>query len=327
MENLSTGEQVPPQTISARKPRKRTYLVAVAVLVVFLLVLTMVIQARPNPGHQILEADDFLEYSISGVSDNIAFTATANITIFHAEETGLNCFLIMRGPNPAGEVPEFGHDFLPYAGGSFQYGSSIGTEQISTPFGPKCVKVLCNYEHGTDEVVLMDVGVDSYLVYRWTVSSASGAYRYTIELAGTNNSRISSADAVMRSINVEGLDVPLSEPGLSVNMGNYSPGQGGTTIFGSVEVGQGQQLHYVAVGRNTTVYVFTLADLKSIDATGEFRYNATLSRLSGNPGETNVTAEPGTYWLVAFYRGSVEKVEYNGEQVGGYFVAYFGSRV
>ena len=80
----------------------------------------------------------------------------------------------------AGDIPKYGHDFRAY-GLTLNYDGLIGYEKVWTSFGEKNVKIILvdyysGHENGKDEIVVADVGVDSHITYRWTVSSSSGAY-------------------------------------------------------------------------------------------------------------------------------------------------------
>ena len=70
--------------------------------------------------------------------------------------------------------------------------------------------------------------------------------------------------------------------------------------------------------------VLNITNFQAIEDTGRFDYNMASSRLPGNPGETNVTVDPGIYWFFVSYHGSATGVDLRGEQVGGYMIQYFG---
>jgi len=122
---------------------------------------------------------------------------------------------------------------------------------------------------------------------------------------------------------------------VACTFGSYPPGTGSAFCSGSVEIGQGEQLHNIIGGTNTTMYVFSFSDLETMETTGSFSYDSSLSRQSGDPGETNVTAEPGTYWFIVLYHGSDTNVTFHGSgsatyyeeyECGGYFIPYFGPK-
>jgi hypothetical protein len=73
-----------------------------------------------------------------------------------------------------------------------------------------------------------------------------------------------------------------------------------------------------------TMYVFNLTDFKYMETTGQFQCINSLSRLPADPGETNLTVDPGIYWFIAFCKMSNQTINYGGEKVNGYFIAYFG---
>lgn len=72
----------------------------------------------------------------------------------------------------------------------------IENESISTNFGVKSVNVLTINDANHNESLKVYVGQDTSLVYRWSVSSSSGAYQYTYELTYSSNALVSSADQV-----------------------------------------------------------------------------------------------------------------------------------
>ena len=185
--------------------------------------------------------------------------------------------------------------------------------------------MLYRFDSPRNEAAIIDIGVDSHIIYRWTVANAAGTYHYTSALKATNCTAVTSVDRTARPVNLHPISTPSSVPGTTCLFGASPPGTSNAICSGWVEVGAGQQLHYI-VGGNLTMHVFSRSDLLAIDATGEFRNNATLSRMLGDPGETNVTVEPGTYWYIAIYRGSAGTVDLNGNEVGGYLIPYFDVR-
>lgn len=307
---------------SDKRRRKRTALTILAVAIAATLTATLLVAPpTPTPGHQILKAGDSLRYSVSGSFNNTSFSYTdgLSITISDATELGLSRLSVGHG---YGLIPHMGHDFEPYLGTPNER-DLVGTEQTSTPFGDKYVKMLGGFDTSNYEVVVVYIGIDSHLVYRWTVSSISKDYHYTYELAETNNARVSSVDTTMRTVSVKDLSTPAPKQCSFHSFGNFTPGSGSAYCYGSVQAGQGQQIHY-ALGGNVSMYVLDINNLKDISANGYFRFREDLSRLAGNPGDTNVTVEPGIYRFLVVCKGSDQTVEFHGEQVSGYFIAYFG---
>lgn len=136
------------------------------------------------------------------------------------------------------------------------------------------MKMLLGYysgqDNGKDEIVVADVGVDSYITYRRTVSSSSDAYHYTIELASSNNTRIAGADNVMHSDKIDVLTMPAPQVCVTNIFGLYPAGMGGDICSGAVDVGRGQQFHYVLAGSNIMMLVLNITNFQAIEDTGHF---------------------------------------------------------
>ena len=63
--------------------------------------------------------------------------------------------------------------------------------------------------------------------------------------------------------------------------------------------------------------VLNITNFQAIEDTGRFDYNMASSRLPGNPGETNVTVDPGIYWFFVSYHGSVQEWTCGENRSGG----------
>lgn len=309
--------------VSSKGRRKRTFLPIFAVVVAVALI-ALVFESSPFPHErQVLRDGDHLEYEISGLSNNTAFTSGCNITISGSSSTGFGFHLLGDGyPLSAGHIPGFGDDFRPHIAGSPGAAELVGCEKISTPFGDKWIYMLYRFYAPRNEAAIIDIGVDSHIVYRWTVANAAGSYHYTSVLKATNCTAVPSVDRTARPVSVHPLSTPSSVPGTTGLFEASPPGTSNAICSGSVEVGAGQQIHYI-IGGNVTMHVFSRSDLLAMDTKGEFHHSYALSRMPGNPGETNATVEPGVYWFIAIYRGSEDTVELNGNEVGGYLILYF----
>lgn len=321
----SGGTVKGPDGPESKKKRRRWSNVAIIAVGIagMLITIALIVPAALSPNHQILQAGDFLQYDFSGSYNNSSFSSRqgTNITVTDASESGVSYFATGEGHYL---ISDLGHDFKFFYGAP-SGGQIIGTEQISTPFGVKCVTTVYWFYSGNDEVILIEVGVDSYLVYRWTVSSMTGLYHYTYQLTATNNTMIHSADRTMRTANIEVLNTPAPKACTSHSFGYVQPGMGSGYVYGSVRIAQGQQLHYI-IGGNATMYVMDLNDLRNIETNGQFQFREDLSRMAGDPGETNVSVDPGIYWFLVVCKGSDEAIDYFGYPTSAYFVPYFGFR-
>ncbi len=197
------------------KKRKKMLLAIIAIIVAGILMVAALLTISPSliptsdQNHQILKAGDYLDYQISGSVDNDTFGSGTNITIMAADESGIS--FASSGFSLA-NIPDFGHDFKVYAGSSPYIGELIGNEKISTAFGMKAVKIYYEFDVKRNEVVLADVGMDSLITYRWTVSSASKTYQYSYELTTTNNTQISGVDKVLEPISITVLNTVSPTP-------------------------------------------------------------------------------------------------------------------
>ena len=210
MEKNSLSSSGAQRSGPTKERRRRTYLIIGAVVVGAVLLTTIGWPSGSTINRQILKAGDYLEYEGFGSLNGTPFTSSDNFSIDAASESGISFMMIGYDPSVSADaLPEYGHDFQPYTSGP-DYGEPIGTKKISTPFGTKCVKMMHRYDAGNDEAIVYDMGLDSYLVYRWAVTSASGVYNYIIELTATNNTRISSADTVMRPLDLQALNMPIA---------------------------------------------------------------------------------------------------------------------
>jgi hypothetical protein len=291
--------------------------VAVIILAAMTVVVLPSLTDRNNP---ILMTGDYLEYNITGSQNNVTLSGWANATISSNEDSGIHCSMLdIWG---WGSISSHSSEFMNAYSDESRSGEWIGNEEISTAFGTKCVKMY--FFSDENDVVLYDVGLDSSIVYRWTVVSYSGAYYCTYELANTNNSQIFIADTTIETANIMGHYTPSSVVCETLLIGFCLPGEGSVCGQNSVKVSEGQQFHYVIGGNGTAMYVFNFADFIQLDNAGRFQCNASLSRLPGNPGETNATVDPGIYWYIFVYRGTEHPVYYDGEQYGGQFIRYFG---
>ncbi|GEM_PF-3498022 len=313
------------EEMSSKERRKRTLLPIIAVMVAAALIV-LVLECSPvSHERQVLRTGDRLEYEISGFSNNTAFTSGWNITIGGTTDKSVGFHLMGDGhPLSAGYIPEFGGDFRPHIASVPGGAGMVGCEKISTPFGDKFAYMLYSFDASRNEAAIIAIGVDSHIVYRWTVANAAGLYHYVSVLKATNCTAVPSMDNVARPVGARPLQSPSSVPGTTYTFGASSPGTSNAICSGWVEVGAGQQFHYIT-GGNLTMHVFSRSDLLAIDATGEFHHNAALSRIPGDPGETNMTVEPGVYWFIAVYWGSDHTVQYNGDEVGGYLMLYFSA--
>jgi hypothetical protein len=275
---------------SDRRSKRWTPLVAVSLIVAGTLILGGILPIlNPSPDDQIhVGVGDALHYDISGYANGTALHGTVDFTITSSTDSVLDYSMTVS--------TNFGWpnylDFRPgLSDGSF--GSLlIANEEISTSFGTKCVKLMGRYD--TSTLILTDVGLDSFLVYRLT--AIRPGFSCAIQLTETNITGISQSDTRMQSILVEGRSTVSENP----QSEGFPGGGGGIWMYGSIEVQEGQRIRYNMSGQPAKIYVFTLSDFYDMENDGEFSCNATLS-LVNVTGEVDVLTDKGTYWFVFDY--------------------------
>ena len=301
-------------------------LIAVVVIASILVIAALMTLAptssssQPDLNHLTLRVGNYLNYRISGSIGNDTFGSYDNITVMQVNGSALG---FGSEGFSLGTIQNFGHDFQVYLGSQSISGNLIGNEKINTSFGLKSVEIFYKYDLNENEILLADIGQGSNLTYRWTVSSASGTYQYAYELVATNNTQISTADKVMVPASPVVLNTVSPGPCPHDGFGLFPPGTGFFEAYqGSLIVEPGQQFHYILAGENMTMYVFNLTDFMNTEGSGHLQYYQSLSRLPGNPGETNVNADPGIYWYIVIYRGSTHAII--GGIEGGSLTPYWG---
>ena len=69
-------------SIQEKKKKRHPFLVIMVIIIVASLILApFVIPILTNQNHQILKGGDYLEYKVSGFSNNTNFTSSYNITV------------------------------------------------------------------------------------------------------------------------------------------------------------------------------------------------------------------------------------------------------
>jgi hypothetical protein len=282
-------------------PRKLLALVLVALVLALSLLAFFGPDLRPLP----LSSGSQLDYSMTGSFNNTSvnkpMTGALNVSIdlftkkdysFGAIGTysyGVNRTLDIDSP------PPFFWKVDPP-------GDLVGYDRIHTIFGDKKVAIWMSFDWG--RFVFYDVGVESSVVYRMVVSDPEYHYCYVLERA--NNTNLDGYDEKGGSSEFHSLNHPSEEPsGFTVGSENGSEMYlGYSYCLGSLEIANGDRIRYEILGNMSSAFIFDLDSIKMMHETGTYRYNSTLSRETGNPGETNVQVGPGTYWFLFEFRSN-----------------------
>ncbi len=274
----------------------------VAVTIALSMILAAVVLSNTPFRAQVnIHAGDYFHYGMTGSGNGTTFSDEMNFTVDKVSETLLQWH--GRGHAEHGQVDA--GDFGPFSSSNAHFWLWVGNEMISTPFGDKCVKVMWHYEMLKDQLFILNVGVDSSFPYREIMTNSTSSDHYSIELAGSNNTDLIKADTVMRSADINGWSKLSVNPGMPEGWTCESGAQGrnGVILFGSVQALEGQHFRYNTTGNDSSVFVLTFNDFKTIEATGKFSFNASLSKPSGVEGEVDVSVKAGTYWYFILLRG------------------------
>lgn len=232
----SPGKQEIMASSGPRRPLPSRYYLLVAILVVVVIVLAifaihgLIQSSEGRQGQQVLQSEDNFLYNISGYNDGKAITpsaynatihdlrpiqgvrasfgTTTNVTVGYSAGWNIAAVDTHSAGQDTITQPNLGHDFHPLWDGPHSSMLTvwspdgnikvlkIDNEIISTDFGEKAVNVLTINDMNYNESMKVYVGQDTSLIYRWSVSSFSGAYQYTYELTYSSNPMLSSADPV-----------------------------------------------------------------------------------------------------------------------------------
>lgn len=233
----------------------------------------------------------YIRYSMTGFSTDARFSDDLEYNVQGSKDSGIS-----YSWNPA-SVREEWRDFELFWDGDYYTGMWVCNEVILTPLGEKCVRTIYHYDPNNEEMIIMNVGVDSSIVYRETVVSVSNTHRYTINLTATNSIGLEGADKVMRAAKIN-QPVPVTDTPRVFIIHSEEKVLG----HGLVLAEEGQRFRYTVTGGNTSVLVLSLADFKGIEDSGSFRCNTSLSHRAGSPAEVNVPVEAGIYWFIVDHR-------------------------
>lgn len=244
-----------------------------------------------NEGDQGLKESYYLRYSMTGLSNDTPFSDEIEYNVHGSKDSGIGYWWDVASVR--GEWK----DFQLFWNSDYYTGMWVCNEVISTILGEKCVRTIYHYDPNNEEITIMNAGVDSSIVYRETVVNTSNSYRYTINLTATNSEGLASADEVMRPANISQA-VPIK------NTPNVFIPQSEEIVLGSgsVQAEEGQHFRYNVTGYNTSVFVFSAADFRSIENNGWFTCSTTLSHRAGDPGEVDVPVAAGVYWFYIDHR-------------------------
>lgn len=237
--------------------------------------------------------------SLNNTTVNQSINGYANVTLYEFTKDGYSCGSHSSCSGFPGldiEIPE------PFFWMTPPPGNLIGYDHVQTPFGEKSVGVWFDCDWG--QFVFYDVGIESSVVYRMIVSSPE--YYYCWTLVAGNNTNLVGFDNHQRSMELHGLNHPSEEPSIFwVGSENGSEMYGGYSLaFGSFEIEKGERIRYEILGNLSGALIFDIGTIDRMHETGEFQCNESLSREVGDPGETNIAADPGLYWFLFEFRSN-----------------------
>jgi hypothetical protein len=301
--SLNTLEGGPaPKPSRWRRPSSTKKLVA-SIFVALIVALSLLVVYGPDLLTLPLTDNSQLDYSMSGSLNNTTVSQSingyANVTLSEFSKDGYSwgSHSSWSGfPGVEIENPQ------PFFWKTPPPGNLIGYDHVRTPFGEKSVGVWFDCDWG--KFVFYDVGIESSVVYRMVVSSPEYHYCWTLKAA--NNTNLVGFDNHPRSLELHGLNHPSEEPsGFTAGSENGSEMYGGYSIvFGSLEVRAGERIRYKISGNLSDALIFDIGSIGRMHNTGAFQYNESLSREAGDPGETNLAADPGFYWFLFEFRSN-----------------------
>jgi hypothetical protein len=277
-------------------PRKKLVCIFIALVIALSLIgiFGPYVLALPlNSGSQ-------LDYSITGSFKNSTVSQDIdgymNVTINEFSRTGY-------GWGSHSSVSGWGGNIEsppPFFWAASPPGILIGYDLVQTPFGEKNVGTWFDCDIG--HFMLYDIGIESSVVYRMVVSSPE--YHYCWTLIAANNTNLVGFDNHPRSLELHGLNHPTEEPsGFTAGSENGSEMYGGySVVFGSLEVRDGERIRYRISGNLSDALIFDIGTIGRMHDTGLFQYNESLSRKAGDPGETDLAADPGFYFFLFQFR-------------------------
>jgi hypothetical protein len=266
-----------------------------------------------------LKEGSTLHYTISGSVDNATMNAQLDGTMdfrfgefsrygYSYEGSGEGYY---HGVQMMSIVPIYTNGLLPQ-------GMIVDYREVDTSLGSKAVaSYLMPYD---DHLVLAEVGVESSILYHMVVSCPD--YHYSVSLIEANNTSLQIFDEPLKLKKVVTLNHPKPEPNVWQCSGGDDGGdyEGYAFAFGSVEIRDGQNLKYCLRGNRTAALFFSEDDIRTLEVTGLFFFNTTISRMSGDPGCYDSPVPPGIYWYIISMRASGWAEEYWGIQTASHEV-------
>jgi len=182
---------------------------------------------------------------------------------------------------------------LPFYWKTTPRGMLVYYERISTPIGLKSVATY--FEPSDDQLIMVQMGVESSVLYRLVVSSPD--YHYEFALQSENQTNLAGYDNSAQLSEVRSMAHPIDQPQVFIT--DYGNDTGGRSFtYGSLEIREGERVKYDLSGNYSSALFFDKEDLKIIEGSGSFHYNESLSRQIGDPGLTDSMPDPGTYWFI-----------------------------
>jgi hypothetical protein len=240
----------------------------------------------------LLRSGDVLFYSATQVENGETKVFTLVTTLDYYGEDGYTMGQLSPGgidlPSDVKYLPE---PMLKDAGDQFgnSPGMYLSNDRIQTTLGEKCVSTYVTVNSGY--MVIRDFGQQSDILYRKIIYKEG--YQLTIQLNGTYNRDVWDADPSFTSGMTDVIG-HVSDMGTTYIC---SPGSS-MWSYGVLQVKQGEKVHYILSGDNSTVQIYQMNRIAAMTDQGTLAPVPYLSMPYGTEGEVNATAEEGYYLCV-----------------------------
>jgi len=178
----SSDDQI-PGTVPAKRARLILLVVIAGVAVIAILLIAFVATPLLNGmiAQSYVQNGDYVEYDISGQALFIPFLGTLRIDITNVTVDGFTAIITMNGI-PGGDSKTIDYAWGDPLWADLEYGSKVGTEQITTPWGLKTVDKYF-LQNGTENTTTY-MGNNPEIIYR--VDMTSPEYSMTMVMTDTN---------------------------------------------------------------------------------------------------------------------------------------------
>ena len=178
----------------APSKKSKTPIIVAVVAIVVVVALVAVYFALPNLSGSsdklTLKDGDYIEYNITGMASIISVSGTARLDVTNVTSTGYDAVITFTGI-PGATTSTSHYNYSDDNVASEDYGTKVGTEKISTPWGLKTVDKYVDVNGTTTTTTY--VGSELPLPYR--VDTTGDGFTMSMILTSTNIDAIKNANA------------------------------------------------------------------------------------------------------------------------------------